>query len=105
MNTGEITFDVISDFKDVDSGFDVSKGREEGTTKHRTPKSGTKIIMHWIVTGISFFSRGHWVRGIIGRRIIKRTIKAKLPQVQQAVDTAQNNLFDTIIGPKAGGGK
>ncbi len=98
METGQITFDVISDYKS-ESGFDVSKAREEGTKKHKIePKK--KKSLSWINKGVRFFSKGHWVRGIVANRIIRNTVRDKLPLVQQSVDDASSVFYSEITGNK-----
>ena len=98
MNTGQITFDVISDYKSED-GFDVSKGREEGTKDHKLPKVEGRIYS-WISKGKRFFSKGHWVRGIVANRIIRNTVRDKLPVVQKSVDNASSIFYSEITGNK-----
>jgi len=95
LNTGEITFDVISDYKDKDTGFDVAKAREEGTKKHKV-EPDKKNFLSWKVRGVRFFSKGHWVRGIVESRIIKNTMNQNMPHVQRLLDEAIAQRFQEL---------
>lgn len=95
LTTGEITFDVISDYKDHDSGFEVAEAREEGTKKHKiTPNK--KKSLSWKVRSIRFFSKGHWVRGIVESRIVKNTMRENMPHVQRLLDEATAKRFQEM---------
>ena len=95
LTTGEITFDVISDYKDSESRFDVAKAREEGTKKHKTAPVKKKANS-WVVRGIRFFSKGHWVRGIVESRIVKNTMIQNMPHVQRLLDEATAQRFQVM---------
>lgn len=95
LTTGEITFDVISDYKDPVSKFDVAKAREEGTKRHKLPKVKGRTYS-WKVKAIRFFSKGHWVRGIVETRIIKNTMIQNMPHVQRLLDEATAQRFQVM---------
>jgi hypothetical protein len=97
INDGEIEIEIVSDYE-ADDGFDVSKAREEGTKDHVLPKVLGRTY-HWIIQGISFFSKGHKVKGIKAERIIEKTIKKKTPQLNREWQKAQDKFFeDTVNG-------
>jgi len=84
-NLGELEFDVVSDYKS-ESGFDVSKAREEGTDDHELPKVPGRIYS-WIAGGfIRAFSKGHWVKGITASNVIEKTVAEMIPVAQQKLN-------------------
>jgi len=93
---GFVQFDIVSDYKS-DSGFDVSKAREEGTTKHELPKVLGRTYS-WIVGGfIRAFSKGHYVSGIPKSNIIKRITEIRLPLAQLKLNNETSEFFDGIV--------
>ena len=103
METGFIDFDVISDYKS-ESGFNVSRAREEGTKDHRVPRfkfqadTGMGKVLHWIEMGKDFFSMGHWVSGIKEKRIIKNSVNTLTSKVQDDFDSKSQRHYDEMMG-------
>ena len=103
----KIRVHLVSDYIS-ESGFDVSKAREEGTKDHfiglkvKTPRPGGHTVeqtdqtrdipgskqrnhpraLSWISMGNRFFSGGHWVTGIPNLYIIDNTIKERANRVR-----------------------
>lgn len=95
-NEGFLQFDVVSEYN-ADNGFDVAKGREEGTKDHFI-KPVTKKALSWIVGGfIRAFSKGHWVKGFTKSNIIKKTLEIKFPIVQERLDQETVIFFNQTV--------
>jgi len=90
--TGTMSFDVVSDY-DSESGFDVAKGREEGTVDHDLPKVPGRIYF-WIAGGfIRAFSRGHRVKGITATNVVQKTVQEKTPEAQARLNEATDRFI------------
>lgn len=79
---GEFITAVIHNEYYSDSGFDVAIARERGTKDHMI-KPKLKLLLSWISQGKRMFSKGHMVSGIKSLFIIKNTISANTPIVQE----------------------
>lgn len=89
----------ISNYVDPKSGFDVSKGREEGTADHTIRAKKPDGSLRWTAKGgAPLFRKFARVKGIERLLIIEKTvIKAQ----NQAVTNFQNNLssiYSKILG-------
>lgn len=76
---------------DDENKFDVSLAREEGTVRHFI-KPVKKTVLYggpkW-----PFFSKGHWVSGIPAYHIIRDSVLAFAPYLQEAFTIEQNNWY------------
>ena len=85
--SGFVQLDVISEY-DTNEGFDVAKGREEGTT-HPTPTlpRNPNGVLRWVTkTGEIIFRRKSYNKtktGIKASHIIRDTVKSRFPILQQ----------------------
>lgn len=96
MEDGQITFDVVSDYK-TEENFDVSKAREKGTKRHFI-RPIKKLALSWVIFGVRFFSRGHWVMGIERTLLIQNTVERTMPLIQQKLDQATAQFFSDVMG-------
>jgi len=80
----------ISNYVDPKTGFDVSQGREEGTTDHTIRPKKDGGVLRWISKGgAPLFRKFARVKGIERLLIIEKTVnKAQ----NEAVTNFQNNL-------------
>lgn len=88
---GEMSFDLVSDYQS-DSGFDVSKAREEGTRDHGPTHANA---LSWISQGVRIFRK--WVHGITKSNVIERTIEEFTPVAQDRLDTETDDLLSKIL--------
>ena len=96
MEKGEISYDIVSDYIDPVSGFDVSKAREKGTRRHFI-KPIKKLVLTWVVFGVRFFSRGHWVSGIERTLLIRNTMDRVEPMIQQKLDLESERFYADVM--------
>lgn len=96
MDRGEITYDIVSDYTTV-KGFDVSRAREKGTKRHFI-KPIKKLVLTWVIFGVRFFSRGHFVSGIERTLLIQKTMDAVEPLIQQKLDQETERFFSDVMG-------
>lgn len=95
-DTGFLQFDVVSDYKS-ESGFDVAKGREKGTKRHKLPKVKGRTYS-WIVGGfIRAFSKGHWVKGFTKSNIIRDITKIRFPLAQERITQESLIFFNRMV--------
>ena len=97
MESGNMSYDVICDYISS-SGFDISTVREEKSTVRHFIKPTTKKALHFILRGVEFFSKGHWVKGIIASHIIADTIKEMQPFLEKRLRDEADFLFQKIVG-------
>ena len=88
---GNLDFEVISDYKS-DSGFDVSKAREEGTIDHFVKPIIAKALAFIVQNGTAF-SKGHWVKGITASNVITQTTEEMQPVFQQRLNQETDNFL------------
>jgi len=99
MDLGNIIYDVICDYVTV-SNFDISEVREsKGTIRHFI-KPVLKKALHFIVRGVEFFSKGHWVKGIIASHIIADSMKELQPIIEKRLQDEGDILFERIMSVK-----
>ena len=93
---GELEYEIFS--KLMRGKYDVAKGREEGTKRHKiTPNK--KEALSWIAGGfVRAFSKGHWVKGITKSNIIEKTIEEFEPQVQERLDALTEQFKQERMG-------
>ena len=75
-----------------DTGFDVALAREEGTERHFIKPKNVKALhggAKW-----SFFSKGHWVDGMLALFIVSQTVKQMTVQLQDEFNRQQNTWFE-----------
>ena len=95
-NDGQLIFDVISDYES-ETGFDVSRAREEGTKRHFI-KPVTAKALRWIVGGfVVAFSKGHWVKGITKSNVIAKTIVEMTPIAQERLNVETDNFLKRTL--------
>ena len=97
LEGGNIGYDVICDYVSV-SGFDISTAREKTGTKRHFIKPTLKKALHFIVRGVAFFSKGHWVKGIVASFIIADTMKEMEPFVEKRLLDSTDELFQSVMG-------
>lgn len=98
LEAGQITYEIISDYKS-EKGFDVAKAREKGTRRHFI-KPIKKKALFWMIYGVKFFSKGHWVSGMERTLIIQNTMEYAEPIVQYKLDEATAQFFQMTMGRK-----
>ncbi len=72
------------------TGFDVALAREEGTERHFIKPKNVKAIhgsAKW-----PFFSKGHWVDGMLALFVVSQTVK-QMTSVLQDEFTRQQNMW------------
>ena len=84
-----------------DRGFDVALAREKGTKRHFIKPIKKKALM-WITLGVKYFSRGHYVSGIVAYHTIEETIDSQSSLFKKTYDDEllkwiQSNLGDDIV--------
>jgi len=95
---GFMEIDIESEFK-TETGYDVAKGREEGTKRHWVAPVIKKALSFLIqgATGIigafRVFSKGHWVKGIKKSNVIRKTIEELTPKLQSQLNEETDNFF------------
>jgi hypothetical protein len=75
-----------------DTGFDVALAREEGTEGHFIKPKKKKALhggAEW-----PFFSKGHWVDGMLALFIVSQTVKQMTPLLQDEFNRQQNMWFE-----------
>ncbi len=92
IGTRKIRLHFVSDYFSEDgTSFDVSLAREIGTKRHFI-KPVKKLALYggkkW-----PFFSKGHWVSGIPAYHIIRDTVKAFAPYLQEAYNKEQDKWY------------
>lgn len=92
---GIIDFAIISDYE-ADGGFDVAKGREEGT-EGVFLRPVFKLALRWIQQGIALFSFGHFRPGIDATHIVRDVMKENTPIAQAKLDAETDQLFTKIL--------
>lgn len=74
------------------TGFDVALAREEGTKRHFIKPKNAKALHggnDW-----PFFSKGHWVDGILPLRIVQDTVKQRREALQDEYNRQQNMWYN-----------
>ncbi len=99
LQIGNISYDVVCDYITV-SNFDISKAREETGTVRHFIKPVKKKALHFILRGVEFFSKGHWVKGIIASHIISDTMKEMEPFIEKRLQQEGDTLFERTMGIK-----
>lgn len=79
-----------------ETGFDVALAREEGTERHFI-KPDKKKALHggaeW-----PFFSKGHWVDGMLALFIVSQTVTQMTPILQDEFNRQQNIWYEKKLG-------
>ena len=88
---GTMSFDVVSDY-DSESGFDIAKAREKGTSRHFVKPVNAKALSFIVGGFIRAFSKGHFVRGITATNVVNKTVQEKIPEAQVRLNEA-TDLF------------
>ena len=128
--TGDVLYTIVSDYK-VESKYgkyDVSEGREYGTSRHWIAPLYAKVL-HWLSggpqsgrsrvaifakrhdnkKGSDKFSKGHYVSGIIGLKIIQRARERLEPKVQKEMNKRTAVLLSEVYADRPthghGGGR
>ena len=96
---GNIGYDTVCDYVSV-SGFDISTAREKTGTKRHFIKPLKKKALHFIVRGVAYFSKGHWVKGIVASFIIADSMKEMEPFVEKRLQDSTDELFEKVMGVK-----
>jgi len=99
MNLGSIVYDVICDYVSV-SNFDISTVREETGTVRHFIKPILKKSLHFIAKGVEFFSKGHWVKGILASHIIADTMKELQSVIESKLKDEGDIMFEQVMGVK-----
>lgn len=99
MELGNISYEVISDYITT-SNFDISTVREETGTVRHFIKARLKKALHFILRGVEFFSKGHWVKGIIASHIIADSMKELQPTIEKKLQDEADLLFERIMSVK-----
>ncbi len=99
LQGGSISYDVVCDYVSV-SIFDLSTVREETGTKRHFIKPVKKRALHFIVRGVEFFSKGHWVKGIVASHIIADSMKEMEPFIEKRLQDEGDSLFERTMGVK-----
>jgi len=76
-----------------DNKMTLAKWLHYGTKRHFVAPKSAKAL-HWVSRGKSFFSKGHWVSGIIASDFFKLTPKARF-DIQQYI-----SKLKTLYGTK-----
>lgn len=97
MEAGNLSYDVVCDYITV-SGFDISTVREKTGTVRHFIKPIKKKALHFIIRGVEFFSKGHWVKGIVASHIIADSMKEMEPFVEKRLQDEADMLFQKILG-------
>lgn len=97
LNAGNISYDTVCDYISV-SSFDISTAREETGTIRHFIKPLKRKALHFIARGVEFFSKGHWVKGIIASHIIADSMVEMEPFVEKRLQDEGDNLFQKIMG-------
>ena len=58
---------------------------EEGTKRHFIAPV-TKMALRFIMKGAVFFSKGHWVRGIVARHVFKHGFRQGFPKFKKELE-------------------
>ena len=75
-----------------DTGFDVALAREEGTERHFIKPKNVEAVhggAEW-----PFFSKGHFVDGMLALFIVSQTVKQMTPLLQDEFNRQQSIWFD-----------
>lgn len=92
---GVLDYTIISDYES-DDGFDVAKGREEGT-EGVFLRPVFKLALTWIQFGIRLFSFGHFRPGIDETHIVRDVNRENNPIAQEKLDQETDKLFSKIL--------
>ena len=76
----------------TDEKMQLAKFLHFGTKRHYVSPKRAKAL-HWVIGGKSFFSKGHWVNGIIAYKFFALTPKARF-DIQQYISNLKF-LFST----------
>lgn len=78
------------------TGFDVALAREEGTKRHfikpKNPNNGPKVLHGG--TKWPYFSKGHFVDGILALYIVKNTVKQRREPLQDEYNRQQKLWYN-----------
>ena len=91
---GFLEFEIVSDL-DRD-GFDVAKGREEGTRDHFVGPT-LKRALRFFIGSIIGFSKGHWVKGITRSNVIEKSIEITNIQLQSELNEISDNRLKEML--------
>lgn len=95
-NTGQIQFDVVSDYKS-EKNFDVAKGREKGTVAVFV-KPIFKKALSFIAGGFTrAFSKGHVRPGIRASNVIEFTVEELTPVAQARLNEETDNFLQRSL--------
>jgi len=75
-----------------DTGFDVALAREEGTKRHFIEPKNVKALHGG--TEWPFFSKGHWVDGMLALYIVAQTVTQMTPILQDEFNRQQNIWYE-----------
>jgi len=92
---GILDYAIISDYE-ADGGFDVAKGREEGT-EGVFLRPIFKLALTWIQQGIRLFSFGHFRPGIDATHIVRDVNRENNPAAQAKLDQETDQMFEKIL--------
>lgn len=81
-----------------DTGYDIALGREEGTKRHFIKPQNVKALHG--KSEFPFFSKGHWVDGIVSLYIIKNTLKEMASPFQDSYNRALNEWYAENLGER-----
>jgi len=86
----------------AETGYDIALGREEGTSRHfiepKNPETGPKALHG--STKWPYFSKGHWVDGILALHIIKNTVQEMKEPFQDEYNRELNIWSAKNLGSK-----
>ena len=91
---GFLKFEITSEL-DRD-GYDVAKGREEGTRDHFVSATLKKALRFFIGSVVAF-SKGHWVRGITRSNILEKSIEITNIQLQVELDKISDDRLVEML--------
>ena len=91
---GFVEYEIVSEL-DRD-GYDVAKGREEGTKDHFV-KPTLRKALNFIVGGLISFSKGHWVKGIKKSNVIEKSIEMSEDQLQVELDSISDDRLQEML--------
>lgn len=78
------------------TGFDVALAREEGTERHFIEPKNVKALhggAKW-----PYFSKGHWVDGMVALFIVSQTVKQMTAPLQDEFNRQQEEWYQKNLG-------
>ena len=91
---GFLKFEIISEL-DRD-GYDVAKGREEGTRDHFVSPT-LKKALRFFIGSIIGFSKGRFVKGITRSNILEKSIEITNIQLQAELNEISDNRLKEML--------